>query len=280
MKMANQLQEAGAIVRVGIPNLKVHCKLILVTRKKKGRIQRFGHIGTGNFHEKNAGIYEDLSLFTVNPKLTGELAKLFDFFENTFERKIYRHLLVSPFTTRRRFSKLIDEEIGRAKKGGDAWIRLKLNNIVDAKMIEKLYQASRAGVKVQLLVRGICALKSGVEGLSDNIEVRSIVGRYLEHSRFIVFAGGGTPKTYLSSADWMTRNLDRRVEVSAPLLDDALAKEVHSLFELMWNDNTHSRLLTPEGDNPWVAPKKGSTLVQAQEDLYLDLKQQSEQQVK
>ena len=280
MKMANQLQEAGAIVRVGIPNLKVHSKLILVTRKKKGRIQRFGHIGTGNFHEKNAGIYEDLSLFTVNPKLTGELAKLFDFFENTFERKIYRHLLVSPFTTRRRFSKMIDEEIGRAKKGEDAWIRLKLNNIVDAKMIEKLYQASRAGVKVQLLVRGICALKSGVEGLSDNIEVRSIVGRYLEHSRFIVFAGGGSPKTYLSSADWMTRNLDRRVEVSAPLLDDALAKEVQGLFELMWNDNTHARLLTPQGDNPWVVPKKGGALVQAQEDLYLDLKQQSEQQVK
>lgn len=280
MKMANQLQEAGAIVRVGIPNLKVHCKLILVTRKKKGRIQRFGHIGTGNFHERNAGIYEDLSLFTVNPKLTGELAKLFDFFENTFERKIYRHLLVSPFTTRRRFSKMIDEEIGRAKKGEDAWIRLKLNNIVDAKMIEKLYHASRAGVKVQLLVRGICALKSGVEGLSDNIEVRSIVGRYLEHSRFIVFAGGGTPKTYLSSADWMTRNLDRRVEVSAPLLDHALAKEVQGLFELMWNDNTHARLLTPQGDNPWVAPKKGGALVQAQEDLYLDLKQQSEQQVK
>ena len=280
MKMANQLQEAGAIVRVGIPNLKVHCKLILVTRKKKGRIQRFGHIGTGNFHEKNAGIYEDLSLFTVNPKLTGELAKLFDFFENTFERKIYRHLLVSPFTTRRRFSTMIDEEIGRAKKGEDAWIRLKLNNIVDAKMIEKLYQASRAGVKVQLLVRGICALKSGVEGLSDNIEVRSIVGRYLEHSRFIVFAGGGTPKTYLSSADWMTRNLDRRVEVSAPLLDHALAKEVQGLFELMWNDNTHARLLTPQGDNPWVAPKKDGALVQAQEDLYLDLKQQSEQQVK
>ena len=116
--------------------------------------------------------------------------------------------------------------------------------------------------------------------MSDNIEVRSIVGRYLEHSRFIVFAGGGSPKTYLSSADWMTRNLDRRVEVSAPLLDDALAKEVQGLFELMWNDNTHARLLTPQGDNPWVAAKKGGALVQAQEDLYLDLKQQSEQQVK
>ena len=185
---------------------------------------------------------------------------MFDFFENTFERKIYRHLLVSPFTTRRRFSKMIDEEIGRAKKGEDSWIRLKLNNIVDAKMIEKLYQASRAGVKVQLLVRGICALKSGVEGLSDNIEVRSIVGRYLEHSRFIVFA------------DWMTRNLDRRVEVFAPLLDDALAKEVQGLFELMWNDNTYARWLTPQGDNPWVAPKKGGALVQAPEYLYLDLK--------
>ena len=276
LKVANDLQEAGATVRVGIPNLKVHSKLILVTRKKKGKVQRFGHIGTGNFHERNAGIYEDLSLFTVNPKLTGELAKLFDFFENTFERKTYRHLIVSPFSTRRKFVRMIDEEIALAKRGEEAWIRLKLNNLVDAKMIEKLYQASKAGVKVQLMIRGICALKPGVPGLSENIEARSIVGRHLEHSRFLIFSGGGKPQTFLSSADWMTRNLDRRVEVTTPMLDEALAKEIQELYELMWRDNTHARLITPEGDNPWVTPAPGDVLVQAQPDLYLDLVHRSE----
>ena len=153
---------------------------------------------------------------------------------------------------------------------------MKLNNLVDAKMIEKLYQASKAGVKVQLMIRGICALKPGVPGLSENIEARSIVGRHLEHSRFLIFSGGGKPQTFLSSADWMTRNLDRRVEVTTPMLDEALAKEIQELYALMWRDNTHARLITPEGDNPWVTPAPGDVLVQAQPDLYLDLVHRSE----
>ena len=268
----NMLQEAGAIVRIGIPNLKVHCKVILVTRRKQGKVQRFGHIGTGNFHERNAGIYEDLSLFTANPKLTGELAKLFDFFENSFERKVYRNLFVSPFSTRRRFSKLIDDEIARAEKGQEAWMDIKLNNIVDAGMIDKLYTASQAGVKVRMVVRGICALKAGVPGLSENIEVRSIVGRYLEHSRFMQFCNGGKVQTTISSADWMTRNLDRRVEVTAPVLDVDLARDLGEHFERMWRDNTHARRLLPDGSNEWVTPNQAEGLVQAQQDLYLELK--------
>ena len=272
LKVANMLQDAGAVVRIGIPNLKVHCKLMLVTRRKAGRIQRFGHVGTGNFHERNAVIYEDLSLLTTNPKITGELAKLFDFFENSFERKVYRHLFVSPFSTRRRFVKLIDDEIARAEKGETAWMDLKMNNLVDAGMIEKLYQASQAGVRVRLMVRGICALRAGISGLSENIEVRSIVGRYLEHSRFHTFCNGGKTLIYLSSADWMTRNLDRRVEVSAPILDSDLAGHIRNQFERMWSDNTHARLLLPDGYNAWVEPKAGAPLVQAQKDLYLELK--------
>ncbi len=268
MKVANMLQEAGAIVRVGIPNLKVHCKVILVTRRKAGRIQRFAHIGTGNFHERNATIYEDLSLLTANPRITGELAKLFDFFENSFERKVYRHLFVSPFSTRRRFVKLIDDEIQRAQRGEEAWIDIKVNNLVDAGMIDKLYQASQAGVNIRMVIRGICALRAGVKGLSDNIEVRSIVGRYLEHSRLFVFCNGGKPLSYISSADWMTRNLDRRVEVSVPMLDARLAAEVRALFELLWSDNTHARMLIPNRTNPWVEAKD-QPLVDAHKDLYL-----------
>ena len=272
LKVANMLQDAGAIVRVGIPNLKVHCKLILVTRRKGGRVQRFGHVGTGNFHERNAGIYEDLSLLTTNAKITGELAKLFDFFENSFERKVYRHLFVSPFSTRRRFVKLIDDEITRAEKREEAWMDLKMNNLVDAGMIEKLYQASQAGVRVRLMVRGICVLRAGVKGLSDNIEVRSIVGRYLEHSRFHSFGNGGKTLTFISSADWMTRNLDRRVEVTAPVLDAKLAEDIRTHFERMWSDNTHARLLLPDGTNAWVEAEPGAPLVQAQQGLYLELK--------
>ena len=149
---------------------------------------------------------------------------------------------------------------------------LKMNNLVDAGMIEKLYQASQAGVRVRLMVRGICALRAGVEGLSENIEVRSIVGRYLEHSRFHSFCHAGKTLTFLSSADWMTRNLDRRVEVSAPILDTQLAEDIRAQFERMWSDNTHARLLLPDGTNAWVKPQPDEPLVQAQQGLYLELK--------
>jgi len=274
MKVANMLQEAGAVVRVGIPNLKVHCKVILVTRRKAGRIQRFAHIGTGNFHERNASVYEDLMLLTANPKVTGELAKLFDFFENSFERKVYRHLFVSPFSTRRRFVKLIDDEIHRAERGEAAWMDIKVNNLVDAGMIDKLYQASQAGVKVRMVVRGICALRAGVPGWSDNIEVRSVVGRYLEHSRLFVFGNGGKPLTYISSADWMTRNLDRRVEVTVPIFDVKIAAELRSFFDTLWADNTRARLLTPDRTNPWISSSNGP-LVDTHRDVYLVLREQT-----
>ena len=264
------------MVRIGVPNLKVHCKIILVTRRKQGKVTRFGHIGTGNFHERNAGVYEDLSLFTANPKITGELAKLFDFFENSFERKVYRNLFVSPFSTRRRFSKLIDGEIARAEKGEEAWMDIKLNNIVDLGMVDKLYQASKAGVRIRMVVRGICAVRPGVSGLSENIEVRSIVGRYLEHSRFMRFCNGGKPLTYLSSADWMTRNLDRRVEVTTPVLDADLAYDLRMHFERMWQDNTYARRILADGSNSWVSDSESLPLVRAQQDLYLELKRRAD----
>ena len=276
LKVANMLQDAGAVVRIGVPNLKVHCKVILVTRRKQGKVTRFGHIGTGNFHERNAGVYEDLSLFTANPKITGELAKLFDFFENSFERKVYRNLFVSPFSTRRRFSKLIDGEIARAEKGEEAWMDIKLNNIVDLGMVDKLYHASQAGVRIRMVVRGICAVRPGVSGLSENIEVRSIVGRYLEHSRFMRFCNGGKPLTYLSSADWMTRNLDRRVEVTTPVLDADLANDLRMHFERMWQDNTYARRILADGSNSWVSDSGSLPLVRAQQDLYLELKRRAD----
>ena len=267
IRISNMLKEAGVVVRFGIPKLKVHAKLILVTRKHQGRVRRYAHIGTGNFHEKTAGVYADLSLLTAHSDLTKEVAKIFDFFESSFERKQYKLLFVSPFTNRRRFMNLINEEMKRAKAGKEAWIRLKLNNLVDTGMIDKLYRASAAGVRIQLVVRGICALKAGVPGLSDNIEVRSVVGRYLEHSRFAVFAGGGDTQVYLSSADWMTRNLDRRVEVTTPVLDPGLKAQLVDLFDHLWRDNQKARRVTGNGDN-LPAGEVGSEPFLAQERLY------------
>ncbi|MAV51301.1 MAG: polyphosphate kinase 1 [Crocinitomicaceae bacterium] len=249
IRISNSLKEAGVVVRFGIPKLKVHSKLILVTRKHQGKLRRYAHLGTGNFHEGNAKLYEDLSLLTAHPDITKEVAKIFEFFESSFERKTYKHLFVSPFTNRRRFTALIMEETDRAKTGKAARIRVKLNNLVDAGMIDKLYRASQAGVKVQLMVRGICALKAGVPDLSENIEVRSVVGRYLEHSRFAMFGEGKKVKVFLSSADWMTRNMDRRVEVTAPIYDEALKAQLEAHFDIMWKDNRKSRLVDAEGQN-------------------------------
>ena len=206
-------------------------------------------------------------MLTAHSDLTKEVAKIFDFFESSFERKQYKLLFVSPFTNRRRFMNLINEEMKRAKAGKEAWIRLKLNNLVDTGMIDKLYRASAAGVRIQLVVRGICALKAGVPGLSDNIEVRSVVGRYLEHSRFAVFAGGGDTQVYLSSADWMTRNLDRRVEVTTPVLDPGLKNQLVDLFDHLWRDNQKARRVSENGDN-LPALEEGERPFLAQERLY------------
>ena len=249
IQVSKVLQEAGAHVEFGVAGLKVHAKLFLITRKRGRTQEQFAHIGTGNFHERNARVYTDHALLTADPSLTAEVERLFSFFSHNYERPVFRQLIVSPHGTRRQFSQLIDREIRWAQEGLLATLDLKINNLVDAEMIEKLYDASRAGVQVRLLIRGICSLIPGVPGMSDRIEVRSLVGRYLEHGRVLIFGNGGHPLFYLSSSDWMTRNLDRRVEVSVPIREERLQRELIEQFELQWNDPFKARIVDASADN-------------------------------
>jgi polyphosphate kinase len=210
----------------------VHCKLILISRRESGKTARYVFAGTGNFNERTARIYTDHALVTCNKELGEEVRKLFEFFESNFVRTVHRHLLVSPFNTRRKLTDLINNEIELAEKGQPAWITLKLNNLVDAGLIRKLYDASQAGVKVKLIVRGICSLIPGITDMSDNIEVVHIIGRYLEHSRILAFGNAGKPLYYLTSADWMVRNIEHRIEVSIPILDEHIQRELQAYLDL------------------------------------------------
>lgn len=268
IQVSNVLQEAGAHVEFGVPGLKVHSKLFLITRRSGRQLEHVAHIGTGNFHEKTANVYGDLALLTSDPGITGEVERLFSFFTNNYERPVFRHLIVSPYSTRRKFSKLIDREIEHARQGREAWITLKLNNLVDAAMIEKLYEASMAGVEIKLLIRGICSLIPGQPGMSENIDVRSIVGRYLEHARLMVFANAGDPEYFISSADWMTRNLDRRVEVSVPIRDPQLKSECAAYLALQMRDNAKTRIIDLDMENKFVKRKKGEPRVHAQMEMF------------
>jgi polyphosphate kinase len=232
IKITRQLTEAGIRVIPGVQGLKVHCKLILVSRREAGKTVRYVYAGTGNFSERTAKIYTDHALLTAHKEIGEEVRKLFEFFESNYIRSVHRHLIVSPFNTRRRIIDLINAEIEFAEKGHDAFITLKLNNLVDASMIRKLYEASQAGVKVNLIIRGICSLIPNLEGKSENIRIVNIIGRFLEHSRILVFGNGGTPLYFLSSADWMVRNIEHRIEVTMPVYDQTLQKELQKTLDI------------------------------------------------
>ena len=266
MYWSNILRNHGAKIIYGVPGFKVHAKLIQVTRKLGKKEELLVHIGTGNFHDDNAKIYTDFSLFTSKREISKEVNKVFNFLENNIERTQYRTLIVSPFNTRRRFIKLINAEIKNATKGNPAKIEIKMNNLVDLKLINKLYEASQAGVKIKLIIRGMCCLRAGVEGLSDNIEAISIVGRYLEHGRFIIFHNNGDPLYYLSSSDWMTRNFDKRIEVTCPILDESIKKEVREIFDIQWSDSLKARLLDENQTNKYKVSK--SKKINAQDKLF------------
>jgi polyphosphate kinase len=246
---ARKLEEIGAKVLFGIPRLKVHSKLTLISRRVGKRIHHYSVVGTGNFHEGNATAYTDVSLLTADQRIGREVDKLFDYFENPFKYPAFNHLLVSPQFMRRRVYALIDEEIRNVKAGREAWIMIKINNLVDSDMIRKLYHASQAGVSIRMVVRGICSLIPGISGLSENIEAVSIVGRYLEHSRIFIFCNGGAERYYISSADWMTRNLDARIEVAAPIYDPNLQKEMKYILETQLCDNVKARIIDAVQDN-------------------------------
>jgi polyphosphate kinase len=249
---ANVLREYGANVIFGVSGLKVHSKLILIKRKN----QFIAHVGTGNFHEKTARIYEDFSLLTSDEGIAGEVNKVFTLFKNNLDRSIYKELLISPFNTRRNFVKLINNEIKTAKNGGEAYIIIKLNNLVDPTLIKKLYEASNAGVKISLIIRGMCALVPGIKKQSENIRVISVIGRFLEHSRIMVFGNKGNEKIYISSADWMGRNLDGRVEVSVPIKNPKNKKEILDFLSFQLKDNCKSRIIDDLQKNKYYRNEK------------------------
>ena len=246
---SEQMQTEGIELIFGVKGLKVHSKVCVIERLEEGKVKRYGLVSTGNFNENSAKIYTDVTLFTSNNEILKDAAKIFDFFDVNYRVHRYKHLIVSPHYTRSRFNKLIDREILNALSGREAYIKLKMNSISDFKMTDKLYEASKAGVKVQLIIRGICCLIPGVKGLSENIEAISIVDNYLEHSRIYIFGNAGEPEVYISSADFMTRNLDARVEVTCPIYDKDIKKELIETFEIGWKANVKARIHSAELQN-------------------------------
>ncbi|MBN2519201.1 MAG: polyphosphate kinase 1 [Bacteroidales bacterium] len=265
---SRKIQEVGGKVIFGVPGLKVHSKLTLITRKGEEKDLNYAVIGTGNFHEGNARTYCDTFLITSNKKITSEVQKVFIFFENTYRSFKYKHLLVSPLYQRRKLSALIDQEIKNLQNGKPAFIILKLNNLVDKELIEKLYQANNAGIKITIIIRGVCCLIPGIKGRSDNINVISIVGKYLEHTRFFIFCNGGDELIYLSSADWMPRNLDFRVETSVPLYDPEIKKEIMDIVNIQLKDNTKARMINKLQNNKYVTKGRSRKKFDSQIETY------------
>jgi polyphosphate kinase len=258
------LEKAGARVLYSYENLKVHCKLLLIERLDGQRERRYAYLGTGNFNERTSRIYADIGLITADPVIADEVAEVFTHLTNRRHKPVLKNLLMAPIGLRSGMERLVDAEIANALSGKHAEIFLKLNSLEDPALIDKLYDASRAGVKVRLIVRGICCLIPGVKGSSANIEAISIVDRYLEHTRAFVFHNNGAPLVYLASADWMERNMDRRVEVAFPVMDPALRREVLDFMELQWTDNVKARLLEHKQKNPYRKAKGGLATIQAQ----------------
>lgn len=248
---AEQMQMEGIELIFGIKGLKVHSKICMIERTEEDKTYRYGIISTGNFNESTAKVYTDVTLFTSHQQILKDVSKIFDFFDVNYRLHRYKHLIVSPHYTRSRFNKLIDREIMNAQAGKNAFMKLKMNSLSDFKLIDKLYEASRAGVKIQLQVRGICCIIPGVKGMSENIEAISIVDKYLEHSRVYIFGNDDNPEVYISSADFMTRNLDGRVEVTCPIYDQSIKKELIDNFEIGWKGNVKARLHSEKLDNSY-----------------------------
>ena len=248
---SERLKEFGAKVIYGFPNLKVHSKLLQIKRIKDNKEQFITYIGTGNFNEKSARIYSDFALLTSRTEVSNEVKKVFRILENHIEPLLFRKLLVSPFNAKRKLITLIEREIVAAKKGKKSGIKIKLNNLTDQTMINKLYQASQAGVKIDMIIRGICCLIPGKKGLSENIKVISIVDRYLEHARFLKFENSGKPEYFITSADFMERNLDKRIEVGVLVESPSVQKELDLIFNYQWSGSVKARLITADFKNQY-----------------------------
>ncbi len=277
IQWARRLEEAGAHVVYGVVGLKTHCKALLLVRRDSDRLRQYVHLGTGNYHPRTARIYTDFSLLTTNPKITEELAIVFNTLTGLAGYPGLEKLIVAPFDMSTRLLAMIERERVNAAAGKPARIIAKLNALVDSEIIEKLYEASCAGVRIDLIVRGICCLRPGVKGLSENIRVVSIVGRFLEHSRVYYFENAGEPVLYLSSADWMPRNLVRRVEVAFPIEASELRREiVDQILPAFLKDNVKTRELQPDGTYVRLHPHEGEKPSQAQ----LSFRQMSRNQAK
>jgi polyphosphate kinase len=265
---ANKLQEEGAKVIYGVPGLKVHSKLFVITARESGKEVYYAHVGTGNFNENTARVYTDFSLLTSNKNIAEELNKVFEFYENNFKVYPFKHLVVAPFFMRKTFLDLIQVEINNAKKKKPASIILKMNSLVDKEMINKLYEASKAGVKITLIIRGICSLVTDLEGWSDNIKAYSIVDKFLEHTRVFIFNNNGDEKMYISSADWMSRNLDSRSEVAVPIYDKDIRKILKDIINIQLSGNTKVRILDKKQENIYKVAKPGEKKVRVQDEVY------------
>ena len=265
---SKKLQEAGVKVIFGIPDMKVHCKLAIVTKVIDGNPLHHAVIATGNFHEQTAKVYSDMALFTCNQEICDEALKVFSFIEKPYLNFRFKHLLVAPASMRNQYIGKLNREIRNVKEGKEAYVFLKMNSLVDETLIRKLYQASKAGVKIRLIIRGICSLIPGIKGISENIEIHSIIDRFLEHARVFIFANGGEEEIYISSADWMERNLDYRVEVSCAVYDPQIRREISDFMELQWSDNTKTRILDGSLDNKYAERKPNEQQFRAQTDFY------------
>jgi polyphosphate kinase len=268
---SSRLEEEGVNVLYGIANYKVHSKICLVTRTEKGKSAHYACLSTGNFNEKTGKIYADHTLFTTNKKITNDLVEVFKALKQNVLPKGLKHLVVSPIDSRPAIYKLIDNEIKNAKAGKPAYMILKMNSLADEQVIAKLYHASNAGVKIKMIVRGMCCLVPGVKGYSENIQVISIVDKYLEHARVHIYCNGGDELIFLTSADFMTRNIDNRVEVGFPVYDEELKKEIRDIINIQLDDNTKSREINSHNTNKYH--KTNSEIpCRAQIDIYNYLK--------
>ena len=240
---AEQMKLEGVHLVFGVQGLKVHSKMCVIEREEDGKINRYGFISTGNFNESTAKVYTDYTLFTTNQNILKDIDKMFSFFDTNYKIYRYKHIITSPHYTRTALFNLIDKEIDSVKAGNPSFIKLKMNSISSYKMVDKLYEASKAGVKIKMIVRGICCLIPGIKGMSENIEVISVVDKFLEHTRLYIFSNNSNPKIYISSADWMTRNIEHRVEVTCPIYNEEIKQELIDTFNICWSDNVKARYL-------------------------------------
>lgn len=268
-----KFEEKGANVIYSYPKIKVHSKIMLIKRREGEKLKRYAYIGTGNFNSKTSKIYCDHAIFTADKRVTKELDRIFKVLEGKLIIPREKHLFISPFSTRRNFTKLVHNEIAFAEEGKNASIVAKMNSLEDEEMIELLYKASNAGVKIRLLIRGFTSLIPGVKGLSENIYITSIIDRFLEHGRIYLFENGGDEKIYFGSADWMGRNLDRRIEVITPIFDKNIAQEFKDILQIQLNDNVKARIQDEIESNTYVEREEGEKLIRSQYEIYEYLKE-------